>query len=1239
MKKQFKLVSLLLCMALVVSCFSVTGMTISATTDEVLLNADFESYDAENGKFDDWSFFATGDNTRTLSATKGLSGEKAALITSIDNASMAAVEQQFIVDPDKSYRVSVWLKSNGDETGVFDAAGWANGIYLNVHSDDSSVNVVSESIKSVTSWRKVSCIIEADAIPNNVTKLTFSIFMYAVRGRLYIDNASVMEYNGEEEEPQYLYNGGFEDGSGTDVYEWTHDGRTDIFMGEITSDTAYEGTNSLYFNSTNHDMVVNVNQSVKGLSSSNRYLFSCYAKATTTSVQYGGAGLRIGIQYNDSDGAVQNLWSADSFQQAGDWTKIALYFSIPEGATNVKAYVQSNCVKGTYYVDALDIKAIGKIDSFANDSFEVFDEKGFDCWTWDPGNGDAGENTLAQSDSGFDGKAAVISKSNLNNGSSLKQTLDFTTETEKNYIISAYARATYSDNAPWDKRDWGCASLRVTDGTTTLQSDSLTDIGPWKKVSVIVNAGTLSADKNWDIDFYMYGMTGVVYLDNISIAEYTGSQDTVTYEPLYNLGFEEGNGSAFDYWKTTGTTSTVITETKDVHTGDRAVSFYSENINAVNEMYQPIYSFEADTHYLLTAYVKTNGALETAYDGGGAKLKIKYTDSDGAEQTLMTSSVKSADDWTQIRLPFSIPEGGTAPVAVLMIDCVKGTVLFDDLDIAELSFGDINYDMQLNLKDLVRLKKYSAQLTQDIYLPVSDLDSDGGIDAADLSLLRQGLLNGGLENDTVEVWTVDPLTRVYKDSKSNGETSFSLFAAKGEYEAFQLVASTDSNEATVLKNITVSDFVSESGEVIDSIENVSVYREHYVNCKLPSPTSSNIATDYSEEIPDALIPAVSPATGEALGSTARFYAFPYELNNTACQPFYIDVKIPADAKAGDYTAVYILNTNKGLKRGNINLKVWDITLSQTQVQGSYFISRTAANALKVEEAAKNRMFISAIDAQQEEALNEKYGYNNANLRLWSGADNENPTMQEAPSDAKIQERISLHSSKLKLFNYTADEINDYVDVLKDGIISYAKALHKFNVKQLITIPPVEDLLDDGTGNPAVDIWTILPKHYSANIELIGKAREKGCEIWTYNCLAQDKYSPKFLLDYPLINYRIHPGFINYALDVDGFLYWSIDNYGELSDPWTSLNDETEGTVYNGDGILFYPGEDVGLENTFVPSLRAKAIRDGFEDYELCAAAGVDTADVSAIATDFSQWTQDKNVFLNGRTSLGNGHSK
>lgn len=1239
MKKQSRLVSLFLCLVLIVTCIPYVS-AVNAAKDELLLNSGFENYDAEANTFDNWKFFATGDNTRTLSRDNGINGENAALITSIDNASMAALDQQFIVDPNKSYRVSVWLKATGDDSGVFDAAGWGDGIYLKIHSDGDVVSMMSESIKTVMSWRKISYIVEADDIPQDVTKLTFSIQMYAVRGCLYIDDASVVEYNGEDEEPQYLYNVGFEDVSGSVIYDWNESGRTDIFAPQVSNEIAFEGTNSLYYESTDHNAVVNVYQDVKGLNHSNRYLFSCYAKASTTSVQYGGAGLRIGIEYYDSNGEIQNLWSQDSFQQASDWTKISLYFSIPEGATDVKAYVQSNCVKGTYYIDALDIMTIGRLDSFANDSFEAFDGTNFECWTWDAGYGDAGENTLSQSDSGYNGKAAVIEKANLNNATNLKQTLDFTLDAEKDYIVSAYVRPTYSDNAPWDMRDWGHAKLFVNDQASgVLFSDSLTDIGPWQKLSVIVNAGALSTDGNWTVYFEMYGMTGAVYLDDISISEYDGSSESVVYEPLYNLGFEEGVGNSFDYWRTTGTTSTVISGSQESHSGERSVSFYSENINAVNEIYQPIYNFETETHYVLSTYVKIDGTLETAYDGGGAKLKVKYTDAEGTQQSVVTSGVKISEDWSQIRLPFNIPENCFDPVVSLMIDCVKGTVLFDDLDIGELSVGDINYDKKFNVIDLVRLKEYVAQLTQDIYLPFGDLNSDGEVNATDISILIKGLLNDGLIDEELSVWTVDSLTRVSKDSSDNGETTVSLFAAKGEYEAFQVVTAADTEKKTVLKNITVSDFVNESGDIIDSSENVTVYREHYVTCSISSPSSADVLQDSTGEIPDALIPAVSPVTGETLGNTARFYAFPYELTSTECQPFYIDIKIPNTAVAGDYTATYTVLTNNGFKKGKINLKVWDITLSQTQVQGSYFLSKTSQNALKIEEAAKNRIFINAIDAEQEEYLNAKYGYNNANLGFWSGADNKNPVMSDAPDETEIQSRINLHSSKLKLFNYTADEIDDYVDQLEDGIINYAKVLHKYNIKQLITMTPVAKLLENETGSSAVDIWTVLPKFYDTNIELIESAREKGCEIWTYNCLAQDKYSPKFLLDYPLINYRIHPGFINYSLGVEGFLYWSIDNYENLSDPWTSLNDETEGNVYNGDGILFYPGEDVGLEGTFVPSLRAKAIRDGFEDYELCAAANVSVDDVSSIASGFSQWNQDKDVLLSGRTTLGNEYEK
>jgi hypothetical protein len=126
-----------------------------------------------------------------------------------------------------------------------------------------------------------------------------------------------------------------------------------------------------------------------------------------------------------------------------------------------------------------------------------------------------------------------------------------------------------------------------------------------------------------------------------------------------------------------------------------------------------------------------------------------------------------------------------------------------------------------------------------------------------------------------------------------------------------------------------------------------------------------------------------------------------------------------------------------------------------------------------------------------------------------------------------------------------------------------------------------------------------------------------------------------LLDYPLLCYRIQPGFINYALDMDGFLYWRIDNNYKLENPWHfPAGKET----FNADGTLFYPSESAGISNSYLSSVRAKALRDGFEDYELCYALeqmnSVKT-DTSKIATSFSDWTKDKRVLLEERSKLGN----
>lgn len=497
----------------------------------------------------------------------------------------------------------------------------------------------------------------------------------------------------------------------------------------------------------------------------------------------------------------------------------------------------------------------------------------------------------------------------------------------------------------------------------------------------------------------------------------------------------------------------------------------------------------------------------------------------------------------------------------------------------------------------------------------------------------------GKQVEELELWITHSLDRVRKNRKSNGKNTITIAGARGEYESFQIIASTESDSPIELKGLTVTDFTDKKGNVIESDKYVTLYREHYVSVNISSPASNEVIQETKGEIPDALIPVKNPQTGEKMSSTSRFYAFPFTLNNTACQPFFVDVEIPRDAVAGEYTAVYEMQTDKGTQGGVVTLKVWDITLSKVNSQGSFFGSWSGSTKEKAEEAVKNRMFIQTSDSAFQKELYEKYGYCNTNVGFWSGSDMDDKTMNNpAPEVDAVKAKASKQYDKLNLFAYTADEISGAA--FYPGIIKYAQALHKGGIKQLIVMPPEPELMDDGlgTGQPAVDIFVVMPKQYDTDTEDIALAREKGCEIWTYNCLVQDTYSPKWLLDYPLIDYRIQPGFINYAIDADGFLFWVVDNWTTVGDPWTSLD-----MTYNGDGILFYPSDDVGLYSTFIPSLRVKAIRDGFEDFELCTAiekAGGKVEEYTKnIATGFSDWTQDGQVLQDNRIKLGDENSK
>lgn len=495
-------------------------------------------------------------------------------------------------------------------------------------------------------------------------------------------------------------------------------------------------------------------------------------------------------------------------------------------------------------------------------------------------------------------------------------------------------------------------------------------------------------------------------------------------------------------------------------------------------------------------------------------------------------------------------------------------------------------------------------------------------------------------NENLVIWTTNSLDRVRKNRQPENTKDFELYAAKGEYQSFQVVAHSKSGSIEIT-DLTVTDFEGEQG-VIASKDYVTIYREHYITVEKNSPQiGDSIKAEGVGSIPDALIPVVDPVTKERLSGN-RFDAFPYTLTTEECQPFWIDVEVPRNAKAGTYNATYTLHTDNGIQKGKVTLTVWDIEISKELSQGVHFRSCQVKTEQRAVEAAKHKMFSPGYDIEIETKLSKEYGLNLTSVNFWSGADENTLKMKDPPLVEKVKEAASYRLEGLPVYAYTADEISG-ATALYEPLEKWAQVLHQAGVKQLVVMAPDEKLFDDGLGKgqSVVDIWVVLPRQFKETEKVIRKAQEKGDEVWSYNCLVQDEYSPKWQLDYSLVGYRIQPGFINYSLNFDGFLYWLVDNWNVLEDPWTCLGETSLGSLYNGDGNLFYPGDDVGLIDSYAPSIRAKAIRDGLQDYELLKAIEAKGMEdvardyANRIGPDFEKWERNADTLLQRRIELGN----
>lgn len=108
--------------------------------------------------------------------------------------------------------------------------------------------------------------------------------------------------------------------------------------------------------------------------------------------------------------------------------------------------------------------------------------------------------------------------------------------------------------------------------------------------------------------------------------------------------------------------------------------------------------------------------------------------------------------------------------------------------------------------------------------------------------------------------------------------------------------------------------------------------------------------------------------------------------------------------------------------------------------------------------------------------------------------------------------------------------------------------------------------------------------------------------WWYGCVAPEPPYATYRIDDSMLSPRM-VSWMQAQYGIVGNLYWSTCIYADnINWSYQEIDDYYEGDAErypgaNGDGFLFYPGAQYGIEGP-VASMRLEAIRDGLEEYEL-----------------------------------------
>jgi Domain of unknown function (DUF4091) len=535
-------------------------------------------------------------------------------------------------------------------------------------------------------------------------------------------------------------------------------------------------------------------------------------------------------------------------------------------------------------------------------------------------------------------------------------------------------------------------------------------------------------------------------------------------------------------------------------------------------------------------------------------------------------------------------------------------------------------------------------------------------------------------------WATDGMEKVLPDAPPRRAGAVELFAARNEFEPFQVVLRAGDHDLGAA-DAEATDLLSAGGARIPR-RCLTLYRERYLRLTRPSSVDGGTG-----EWPDPLLPRLDPGTGAHLGS------FPFDLPAGRNRVLWVDVYVPMRTPPGDYRGAMRLTAGGSpLASVPVILHVWPFTLPSTaSLRTSFGFSGISALRGHYGRYTDDEDLRALTRRYTEAALRHRISLHGGTMVPppatftaagaqvdWTAYDREEGPLLDGtvfgpaaplpgarltsvdvrtPPGYDDRQRVLYwrawarhfrHRGWLdRLFLYLWDEPpnRDLPAVIHQGELARRAdpALHTLLTKQ--RLPGLDGV---------VDIWVPLVNFFEAKpgfqedggpVPRAAYAADerRGASVWWYQSCSSHGCDttgghefrgwPSYMIDAPPMANRIMP-WLAFVYGIRGELYYNtVEAYVTNADPW----DDVYAHGGNGDGTLFYPGTPRrlgGATQLPIESIRLELVREGLEDYEyltLLAQSGRGTLArrwAASLVQHTYEWQQSPSALAAARRAMG-----